>query len=119
VEACAAERHHAAEDDAEASAQNVTARSPTLAEFGEDTDRLAEFGEDIDPRLALLARASAWLVLIEQGAATLDEALEALTPAFAAAVSCDRDREMLARWERRYPPRPLPSWRSKFRRGAQ
>jgi hypothetical protein len=29
----------------------------------------------VDPRLALLARASAWLVLIEQEAATIDEAM--------------------------------------------
>ncbi|MFZ2079358.1 MAG: hypothetical protein WAV38_22455 [Xanthobacteraceae bacterium] len=64
---------------------------------------------NIDPRLALLARAAAWLALVEHEAATLDEALEALTPAFYAITTspCACDREMVERWERDYPPRPL------------
>ena len=67
----------------------------------------------VDPRLALLARASTWLALVEHEAATLDEAIEALTPAFYAITTspCACDREMVERWERDYPPRPLPSWR--------
>jgi hypothetical protein len=67
----------------------------------------------VDPRLALLARAAAWLTLVEHEAATLDEAIEALTPAFYGITlsPCACDREMLERWERNFPPRPLPSWR--------
>jgi hypothetical protein len=69
--------------------------------------------QKIDPCLALLARAAAWLALVELEAATLDEAIEALTPAFYGITSspCACDPEMLERWERDYPPRPLPSWR--------
>jgi hypothetical protein len=71
--------------------------------------------ERIDPRLALLARASAWLLLIEHEAASLDEAILALAPAFEAIMPCACDRETLERWERDYPPRPLPSWQSRYR----
>jgi hypothetical protein len=58
--------------------------------------------QKIDPCLALLARAAAWLALVEHEAATLDEAIEALTPAFYAITTspCACDREMLERWRR-------------------
>jgi hypothetical protein len=73
----------------------------------------------VDPRLVLLARASAWLALVEHEAATLDEAIEALTPAFYGITSspCACDREMLERWERDFPP--LRSWRSQYRGGIR
>jgi hypothetical protein len=70
----------------------------------------------VDPRLAFLARASAWLALVEHEAATLDEAIEALTPAFYAITTspCACDRELLERWDRNYPPRPpRPQYRSR------
>jgi hypothetical protein len=77
------------------------------------TAQLEVAEQRVDPRSAFLARASAWLALVEAEAATLDEAIEALTPAFYAITTspCACDREMLERWERDYPPRPLPSWR--------
>jgi hypothetical protein len=73
----------------------------------------------IDPRLVLLARASAWLALVEHDVATPDEAIEALTPAFYAITTspCACDREMLERWERDFPP--LHSRRSQYRGGIR
>jgi hypothetical protein len=68
----------------------------------------------VDPGLVLLARASAWLVLIEEQVATIDEALEALAPAFDAIMPCTCDRECVERWERDHPPCALP-WRSRYR----
>jgi hypothetical protein len=73
----------------------------------------------IDPRLVLLMRASAWLVLIDHEAATIDEALEALAPAFDAFLPCACVRETVERWERDHSPRPLPSWRSRYSWGIR
>jgi hypothetical protein len=42
----------------------------------------AHCDDDIDPRLALLARASAHLTLVELGEMDLDEAIDDLVPAF-------------------------------------
>ena len=71
------------------------------------TAQLEVLEQRVDPRLVLLARASAWLALVEHEAATLDEAIEALTPAFYGITSspCACDREMLERWERVRPHR--------------
>jgi hypothetical protein len=73
----------------------------------------------LDPRLVLLARASAWFALVELEAATPDEAIEALAPAFYAITTsrCTCDREMVERWERDYPP--LRSRRSQYRGGIR
>jgi hypothetical protein len=66
----------------------------------------------VDPRLALLARASAWLALVEHETATLDEAIEALTPAFYTITTspCACDREMVERWEAVQHRQPAPPW---------
>jgi hypothetical protein len=58
----------------------------------------------IDSRLAFLARASAWLALIEAGAATLDAAIESLGALFRdfAVPPCQCEREILDRWESNY-----------------
>jgi hypothetical protein len=74
--------------------------------------------ERIDLRLALLARAAARLILVEAGVMTLDDAFDGIAVAFRELVApCVCDRETLERWERDYPPRPLPSWRSRYRGG--
>jgi hypothetical protein len=58
----------------------------------------------IDPRLAFLARASAWLALIEAGTANLDAAIESLGAMFCdfAMPPCQCEREILDRWGRNY-----------------
>jgi hypothetical protein len=87
-----------------------------------NSDSTAQLAEQrVDPRLVLLARASAWLALVEHEAATLDAAIEALTPGFYAITTspCACDREMLERWKRDFPPRPLRSWRSQYRGGIR
>lgn len=66
---------------------------------------ITEFDADsVDPRLAWLARASAWHALIEAGAAELDAAIAALG-------LCQCQREILDRWERGYQ-----EWRRQPRR---
>jgi hypothetical protein len=60
-------------------------------------------GNPIDLRLAFLARASAWLLLIETGAADLDEAFNALKLR-APVLPCRCERKILDNWER--TPRP-------------
>jgi len=69
----------------------------------------------IDPRLAFLARASAWLALIEAGIADLDAAIESLAPMFRdfAISPCQCEREILDRWESNYQ-----EWRRQPRRRA-
>ena len=59
--------------------------------------------DEFDPRLALLARAAAWLALVEAEAASLDEAIAALTPAFReiAIPPCQCEREISASFDRR------------------
>jgi hypothetical protein len=54
-----------------------------------------------DPRLAFLARASARLTLVEACEMEIGEALDGLVD------QCACDREMIARWDRDYPHRPL------------
>jgi hypothetical protein len=80
-----------------------------------NSDSTAQLAEPrVDPRLVVLARASAWLALVEHDVATLDEAIQALTPGFYAITTspCACDREMLERWERR-------SRRSQYRGGIR
>jgi hypothetical protein len=76
---------------------------------------------EVDPCLVFLARTSAWLTLIEYEAASLDEAIEALAPAFYAITStpCACDREMVERWERNFPPHARHLLRSQYRGGAR
>lgn len=75
-------------------------------------------GSAVDPRLVLLARAAARLVLVQEGVMTLDDAFDGIAVAFREIVApCTCDRETVERWERDYPPRPLASWRSRYRVG--
>jgi hypothetical protein len=53
-----------------------------------------------DPRLAFLERASARLILVEAGEMEIEEAVDGLVD------QCACDREMIARWDRDYPPQP-------------
>jgi hypothetical protein len=74
----------------------------------------------IDPRLALLARAPARLVLVEEGLLSLDDAFDGIAVAFREIVApCTCDAGMFAYWEAQYPPRPLPSWRSRYSRARR
>jgi hypothetical protein len=71
-----------------------------------------------DPRLVFLERAAARLLLLDACLMELDEAFDGLAFAFRELVApCLCDRETVERWEREYPPRPLPSWRSRYRGG--
>ena len=71
-----------------------------------------------DPRLVFLERAATRLLLIDACLMELDEAFDGLAVAFRELVAtCLCDRETLERWERNYPPRPLPSRRSRYRGG--
>jgi hypothetical protein len=53
-----------------------------------------------DPRLAFLERASARLILVEAGEMEIEDAFSGLVD------QCACDREMIARWDRDYPPQP-------------
>jgi hypothetical protein len=68
--------------------------------------------ERIDPRLALLARAAARLILVQEGAMTIDEAFDGIAIAFHEIVApCTCDAGLLAYWEARYPPHLPYHWR--------
>jgi hypothetical protein len=59
----------------------------------------------VDPRLAYLHRAHARLILFENGLMTLAEAYDGLVDS----LQCACSREMLARWERDFPPKRRPA----------
>jgi len=62
----------------------------------------------IDPRLAFLARASARLVLVENGVMELDEAFDGLiveSPCWICDCRWRWVEDLIERWERTYPPR--------------
>jgi hypothetical protein len=54
----------------------------------------------LDSRLAFLERASARLILVEAGEMEIEDAFSGLVD------QCACDREMIARWDRDYPPQP-------------
>jgi hypothetical protein len=61
--------------------------------------------ERVDPRLAFLARAAARFELVQVGVMDIDEAFEGLI----VSLQCACSREMLARWERDFPPKRRPA----------
>jgi hypothetical protein len=68
---------------------------------------VVKIGVAADPRLVFLQRVSARLVLVEAGEMDLDGAIRELIEPFEELVgplrsACTRD--IIARWERRYPP---------------
>jgi hypothetical protein len=63
--------------------------------------------ESIDPGLAFLHRAHARLLLVEAGEMDIETAIIELVEPFEQLVGpllCDCSRDIVARWERDYPP---------------
>ena len=60
----------------------------------------ADIPTQVDPRLAWLARAAARHIMVEHGLMTVDEAFDGLIDCLSCTCTC----EMVARWERDYPP---------------
>jgi hypothetical protein len=57
----------------------------------------------VDPRLVFLARAAARFELVKAGAMDIDEAFDGLV----VSLSCTCSRELVERWERDYPHKPI------------